>query len=110
MGRSLESADRQYWITALTCESPNAQAWRFRGGAANVWSEHIPLPMMYWAPGNTKQNVPKFISVMVPFFNKEGWLSGIAFNDSMHFEVADETIKKWSKCPSENILNPLNHL
>jgi D-alanyl-D-alanine carboxypeptidase len=49
------------------------------------------------APGNTKQNVPKFIAIMVPFFNKEGWLSGIAFNDSMHFEVADETIKKWSK-------------
>jgi len=49
------------------------------------------------APGNTKQNVPKFIATMVPFFNKEGWLSGIAFNDSMHFEVADETIKKWSK-------------
>ena len=49
------------------------------------------------APGNTKQNVPKFIAVMVPLFNKEGWLSGIAFNDSMHFEVADETIKKWSK-------------
>lgn len=49
------------------------------------------------APGNTKHNVPKFIAIMVPFFNKEGWLSGIAFNDSMHFEVADETIKKWSK-------------
>ena len=49
------------------------------------------------APGNTKQNVPKFIAIMIPFFNAEGWLSGIAFNDSMHFEVADETIKKWSK-------------
>jgi D-alanyl-D-alanine carboxypeptidase-like protein len=49
------------------------------------------------APGNTKQNVPRFISIMIPFFNAAGWLSGIAFNDSMHFEVADETIKKWSK-------------
>ena len=48
------------------------------------------------APGNTKQNVPKFIALMIPHFNKEGWLSGIAFNDSMHFEVADETIKTWS--------------
>jgi len=48
------------------------------------------------APGNTKQNVPKFIALMVPHFNDEGWVSGIAFNDSMHFEVADETIKKWS--------------
>jgi hypothetical protein len=33
---------------------------------------------------------------MIPHFNNEGWLSGIAFNDSMHFEVADETIKDWS--------------
>jgi hypothetical protein len=33
---------------------------------------------------------------MIPHFNKEGWLSGIAFNDSMHFEIADETIKKMS--------------
>jgi len=46
------------------------------------------------APGNTKLNVPKFIAAMVPHFNKQGWLSGIAFNDSMHFEVADETIKQ----------------
>jgi hypothetical protein len=39
-----------------------------------------------------------FIAIMVPFFStREGWLSGIAFNDSMRFEVADETIKKWSK-------------
>lgn len=49
------------------------------------------------APGNTKQDVPRFIALMVPLFNKEGWVSGIAFNDSMHFEVADETIKQWSK-------------
>ena len=49
------------------------------------------------APGNTKQDVPKFIALMIPLFNAEGWLSGIAFNDSMHFEVADETIKQWSK-------------
>jgi hypothetical protein len=48
------------------------------------------------APGNTKQNVPKFIALMIPHFNKEGWLSGIAFNDSMHFEIADETVKKMS--------------
>lgn len=49
------------------------------------------------APGNTKQSVPKFIALMVPLFHQEGWVSGIAFNDSMHFEVADETIKQWSK-------------
>lgn len=49
------------------------------------------------APGNTGKNVPKFIAMMIPLFNKEGWLSGIAFQDSMHFEVADEAIRQWSK-------------
>jgi hypothetical protein len=49
------------------------------------------------APGNTKQNVPKFIALMIKPFNDAGWLSGIAFNDSMHFEVADETVKAWAK-------------
>jgi hypothetical protein len=49
------------------------------------------------APGNTGGKVPKFVAVMIPFFNKAGWFSGIAFHDTMHFEVADETIRKWSK-------------
>jgi D-alanyl-D-alanine carboxypeptidase len=48
------------------------------------------------APRNTGQSVPRFIAVMVPIFNKAGWYSGIAFHDTMHFEVADETIRQWS--------------
>jgi hypothetical protein len=48
------------------------------------------------APGNTGREIPKFIAVLIPFFNKAGWFSGIAFHDSMHFEVADSTIRKWS--------------
>jgi hypothetical protein len=62
------------------------------------WGTAVDFKIVgFGAPGNTKQQVPKFIAVMVPLFNAEGWVSGIAFNDSMHFEVADETIKKWSK-------------
>jgi hypothetical protein len=49
------------------------------------------------APGNTGGKIPKFIAVLIPFFNKAGWFSGIAFHDTMHFEVAEETIRKWSK-------------
>ncbi|HXO71612.1 MAG TPA: M15 family metallopeptidase [Bradyrhizobium sp.] len=61
------------------------------------WGTAIDFKIVgFEAPGNTKQNVPKFIALMIPHFNEEGWLSGIAFNDSMHFEIADETVKKMS--------------
>src|SRR5215467_1827665 len=49
------------------------------------------------APGNTGGKIPRFIAVLLPFFNKAGWFSGIAFHDTMHFEVAEETIRTWSK-------------
>lgn len=48
------------------------------------------------APGNTGSTVPRWVAILVPFFNQAGWFSGIAFKDAMHFEVADETIRKWS--------------
>lgn len=34
---------------------------------------------------------------MADFFNGEGWVWGAAYGreDSMHFEVARETIEKW---------------
>lgn len=47
------------------------------------------------APGNTGTTVPRWVAILVPFFNAEGWFSGISFHDTMHFEVADETIRKW---------------
>ncbi|HEY6900635.1 MAG TPA: M15 family metallopeptidase [Puia sp.] len=49
------------------------------------------------SPGDTGHSIPRFIAVLLPFLNAEGWFSGIAFHDTMHFEVADETIKKWQK-------------
>jgi hypothetical protein len=48
------------------------------------------------APGNTGLRVPRWVALLVPFFNAEGWFSGISFHDTMHFEVADETIRKWN--------------
>lgn len=49
------------------------------------------------APANTGQKIPRFISIMLPQFHAAGWFSGIAFHDAMHFEVAEETIRDWSK-------------
>lgn len=49
------------------------------------------------APGATGTTVPQWVAMLVPFFNQAGWFSGISFHDAMHFEVADETIRKWSR-------------
>ena len=48
-------------------------------------------------PGDTGQTIPKGIAMLVPFFNEAGWFSGIAFHDDMHFEVSEETIRKWAQ-------------
>lgn len=47
-------------------------------------------------PGNTGGTIPEFIRVLLPFMHAEGWFSGIGFKDTMHFEVAEETIKAWA--------------
>ncbi len=47
-------------------------------------------------PGNTHNLIPRFIAVLLPFFNEAGWYSGIGFSDTMHFEVADGTVHKWA--------------
>jgi len=46
-------------------------------------------------PASTGHSIPRFIAVLLPFLNAAGWYAGIAFHDTMHFEVADETIKQW---------------
>jgi len=58
-------------------------------------------------PGNTGQSIPRFIAVLLPLFNAAGWYSGIAFHDTMHFEVANETIWKWS---AEGLLHAVAQL
>ena len=38
------------------------------------------------------------LAAMAPFFHKEGWFWGVGFSnfeDGMHFEVADQTIREW---------------
>ena len=48
------------------------------------------------APGNTGDSVPRFIAILIPLFNAVGWYSGVGFRDSMHFEVSEQRIRKWS--------------
>jgi D-alanyl-D-alanine carboxypeptidase-like protein len=61
------------------------------------WGTAIDFKIVgFDAPANTGQSIPRFIAILLPHFNKAGWFSGIAFHDTMHFEVADETIRKWS--------------
>ena len=46
------------------------------------------------------------LAAMAPFFNAEGWFWGVGFNsfeDGMHFEIADETIRQWQ---ADGVLGP----
>jgi hypothetical protein len=50
--------------------------------------------------GNTKHDGKTLagLAAMAPFFNKAGWYWGVGFSsfeDGMHFEIADETIRAW---------------
>jgi hypothetical protein len=62
------------------------------------WGTAIDFKIIgHSAPANTGHTIPRFVAVMLKAFHGEGWFTGIAFNDTMHFEVADETIRHWSK-------------
>lgn len=70
----------------------------------HAWGTAIDLSIDGKEPqGDTQQKVPRGIALLVPFFNDAGWYSGIAFHDDMHFEVAEETIRKWAR---DGELNP----
>lgn len=61
------------------------------------WGTAVDFKIVgFGAPTNTKTKIPRFIALMLPHFHAAGWFSGIAFRDTMHFEVAEETIRKWS--------------
>jgi hypothetical protein len=64
----------------------------------HAWGTAVDFKIIgHSAPGNTGGKIPRFIANLIPFFNEAGWYSGIGFNDAMHFEVADGTIRKWAK-------------
>jgi len=63
----------------------------------HAWGTAIDFTVDGHASGDTKQQVPRGIALLVPYLNATGWYSGIGFHDDMHFEVADETIHAWAK-------------
>jgi hypothetical protein len=73
-----------------------------RGGASTHLSNHswgtaVDLKLKGAAPpAATGAQIPWFIAFLIPFFNRAGWYSGVAFHDDMHFEVADQTIHAWA--------------
>jgi hypothetical protein len=63
----------------------------------HAWGTAIDFQLVgHSPPGNTGHQIPLFIAVLLPFFNDAGWFSGIGFNDTMHFEVSDDLIRKWA--------------
>jgi hypothetical protein len=70
----------------------------------HAWGTAIDFKVIgHSSPGNTGHQIPRFIAVLLPFFNKAEWFSGIGFNDTMHFEVSDGLIREWAK---DGLLKP----
>jgi hypothetical protein len=62
----------------------------------HAWGTAIDFSVDGSVTGASGARVPRGIALMVPYMNKAGWYSGIAFHDDMHFEVAEETIHAWA--------------
>lgn len=64
----------------------------------HAWGTAIDMKIIgHSSPANTGDHIPRFISVLIPFFNQQGWYSGISFHDTMHFEVSEGTAETWSE-------------
>ena len=63
----------------------------------HAWGTAIDLRLgKEKAPGNTGDKIPPFIAVLLKDFHAAGWYSGIAFHDTMHFEVSESLIRQWA--------------
>jgi hypothetical protein len=63
----------------------------------HAWGTAVDFKIVgFDAPANTRQTVPRFIAILIPLLNTTGWYSGVAFHDTMHFEVSEERIANWS--------------
>ena len=64
----------------------------------HAWGTAVDFKIVgFEAPANTRDTIPRFIAILIPLFNAVGWYSGVAFHDSMHFEVSEERIRDWAK-------------
>jgi hypothetical protein len=75
-----------------TSGRPSAQISNHSWGTAIDFSIDGGRPQ-----GDTGQVIPRGIALLVPYFNAQGWYSGIAFHDDMHFEVSEEKIRAWAR-------------
>jgi D-alanyl-D-alanine carboxypeptidase len=63
----------------------------------HAWGTAVDFKIVgFDAPANTGPTVPRFIAILIPLLNAAGWYSGVAFRDTMHFEVSEERIREWS--------------
>ncbi|MGY8681521.1 M15 family metallopeptidase [Bradyrhizobium sp. UFLA05-153] len=63
----------------------------------HAWGTAVDFKIVgFEAPANTGRTVPRFIAILIPLLNAAGWYSGVGFRDTMHFEVSEERIRKWS--------------
>jgi hypothetical protein len=63
----------------------------------HAWGTAVDFKIVgFEAPANTGHTVPRFIAILIPLLNAAGWYSGVSFRDTMHFEVSEERIRKWS--------------
>jgi hypothetical protein len=64
----------------------------------HAWGTAVDFKIVgFDAPANTGKTVPRFIAILIPLLNAAGWYSGVAFRDTMHFEVSEERIAQWSR-------------
>jgi hypothetical protein len=63
------------------------------------WGTAIDIKIDDVADVTADERVQRGIAELIPFFNNEGWFSGVGFassEDDTHFEVAEETIQAWA--------------
>jgi hypothetical protein len=76
-----------------TSGAPSTQA------SNHAWGTAIDITIDGIADTTADERVQLGIAKLIPFFNDEGWFSGVGFassEDDTHFEVADETIQAWA--------------
>jgi hypothetical protein len=57
-----------------------------------LWPALTPPRWPEISPPLTRDAIPRFIAILISLYNAVGWYSGVAFHDSMHFEVSEERI------------------
>ena len=66
----------------------------------HAWGTAIDITIDGVADTTADESVQRGIAELIPFFNDEGWFSGVGFassEDDTHFEVSEEVIQSWAK-------------